>query len=200
MHRLGEVLLPAVVMDLHVRGAENVPTQAACVLAVNHLTMYDVLPIQLALPTRPVFFMAKEELFRNPFTDLLFRSLLAFPVRRGGRDEWAMDFALQLLRNGQMVGIFPEGTRSYGHGLGRGKSGAARLALTAGCPILPMSLSGTHTLFKSVNRRAEINVSIGSALIPQAHEDVDDLTERTMQAIAAMLPDEIQGRYRRANS
>jgi len=68
---------------------------------------------------RPVFFMAKEELFKSPLTILLFRALLAFPVQRGTGDAWVMDFSRRLLAKGQVVGIFPEGTRSYGRALGR---------------------------------------------------------------------------------
>jgi len=86
-----------------------------------------------------------------------------------------------------VVGIFPEGTRSYGRALGRGKSGAARLALDSGAPILPMAIEGTQNLLKTFPRRTKVKISIGSLLFPNPEEKAADLTERLMVSIAGML-------------
>ncbi len=183
------------ILDVRVDGREHIPERGALILAVNHVMFYDVVPVQLAIPKRAVFFMAKEELFRNPLTSLLFRNLLAFPVQRGFGDVRAMDVARRLLDNGQVLGIFPEGTRSYGRGMGRGKSGAARLALDTGMPILPMALDGTQDFLKHFPRRTQIRVKIGSLLYPTPQERTSELTERIMLAIARMLPIQYQGHY-----
>jgi 1-acyl-sn-glycerol-3-phosphate acyltransferase len=194
MHRLAGPIISGLVMDIRVKGVEHVPTSGAAILAVNHLTLYDVFPIQLMLPGRPVFYMAKEELFRTFFTDQLFRYLLAFPVHRGEGDVWAMDFALQVLRDEQVLVIFPEGTRSRGRGLGIGKSGAARLALQAQCPIIPVALDGTQRIFVHFPCRTHVTVNISEPIIPETGDDPALITQKMMDAIADMLPDELKGR------
>ncbi|MFH1906892.1 MAG: lysophospholipid acyltransferase family protein [Chloroflexota bacterium] len=80
--------------------------------------------------------MGKAELFKNPLIDQFFRNLGGFPVYRGERDEWAIRHAGKLLRHGQVLGMFPEGTRSHGRGLKVAKTGAVRLVLSVNCPIL----------------------------------------------------------------
>ncbi len=180
-------LIKNLIMDIRVEGIENVPASGPLVLVVNHMTNFDVFPIQICLSNRPIFFMAKEELFRNPLTDLLFRSLLAFPVYRGAGDGWAMEFAINLLKRGQVVGIFPQGKRRRDINLGRGKSGAARLAIEVGCPILPMALDGTQRLFSSIPRRAPIRVSIGEMIYPDREENIAQFTQRIMGCIGGML-------------
>jgi 1-acyl-sn-glycerol-3-phosphate acyltransferase len=76
-------------MVLTVEGLENLPGQGACVLVANHLSNLDVFPLQLSIP-RPLFFMGKAELFRNPLISLLLRQWGAFPVQRGVSDSWAL--------------------------------------------------------------------------------------------------------------
>ncbi len=120
-------------MDLRVNGEENLPSIGPIILAANHLSEFDMFPMQFSIP-RPIFFMGKEELFRNPLLDLIIRNLGAFPVQRGARDEWAFQHALLVLEHDLVMGIYPEGTRSRGHGLLPAKTGAARLAIAAGCP------------------------------------------------------------------
>jgi 1-acyl-sn-glycerol-3-phosphate acyltransferase len=193
--RILSPLIQSIVLDIQVEGRENVPEHGALILAVNHVMFYDVVPVQIAIGKRPVFFMAKEEIFRFPLTNILFRALLAFPVQRGTGDAWAMDFAKQLLAKGQVVGIFPEGTRSYGRGLRRGKSGAARLAFDTGTPILPMAINGTQNLLTTFPRRTKVRIRIGTPLYPTPQEKVADLTDRLMLSIANMLPEEYHSRY-----
>jgi 1-acyl-sn-glycerol-3-phosphate acyltransferase len=91
---------------LQAEGVEHLPSEGPVVLAANHLSEYDMFPMQLAIP-RPIFFMSKVELFRNPFMDILLRQLGAFPVQRGARDEQALRYALRVLEEGQVLGIFP---------------------------------------------------------------------------------------------
>jgi 1-acyl-sn-glycerol-3-phosphate acyltransferase len=97
-------------------GVENVPTEGPFVLAANHLTNMDVFFMQFSL-SRPIFFMGKEELFRNPIMDWMLRQMGGFPVYRGAHDEWAICHAEHVLEQGQVLGIFPEGTRNRGQGL-----------------------------------------------------------------------------------
>ena len=110
---------------------------------------------------RPLFFMAKAELHRNPIMDAALRSLGAFPVYRGERDEWAIRHAHKVLEHGQVLALFPEGTRSKGKGLRSGKTGAARMALQMNCPIVPLGVIGTHRMFKRFPRRSPIQMRHG---------------------------------------
>ena len=90
--------------------------------------------------------MGKAELFKHPALDWLLRQLGGFPVNRGAHDEWAMQHARGVLEHGQVLGIFPEGRRNRGSGLQQAKTGAARLAIEAGCQIVPVALQGTEII------------------------------------------------------
>lgn len=175
-------------------GAENLPASGPVVLAANHMTNFDVFPLQFALP-RPIFFMGKAELFRNPAVDWLLRQLGAFPVNRGGHDEWAMEYARRVLEQGQVLGIFPEGKRNRGGGLQQAKTGAARLALQAGCPIVPVAIQGTQSMLRSFPFRTRIRIQVGKPFQPHPGEDQVELTSRIMYRITSMLPDEDRGVY-----
>lgn len=180
--------------QVKVEGKEKTPLNGALILAANHLTNFDVFPLQIALP-RPIFFMGKEELFRNPLMDWAFRQLGGFPVYRGANDEWAMRHAEMVLRRSQVLGIFPEGTRSQGKGLKPAKTGAARLSMKLNCPILPVALHGTQTMMKQFPQRAAIWVSIGDPVYPSVQDTHASLIERVMFAIAEMLPENLRGAY-----
>jgi 1-acyl-sn-glycerol-3-phosphate acyltransferase len=180
--------------DIHSTGGENLPSEGPVIVAANHMTNYDVLPLQFAL-TRPLLYMGKEELFRNPVMDWLFRQLGAFPVYRGARDDWAMQHSIKLLERGNVLGIFPEGTRSKGKGLKPAKTGAARLAQMVQCPIVPVALYGTQEMFHHLPRRAKVLVNIGAPIFPHPGDTHLDLTDRLMFAIADMLPSEFRGVY-----
>ena len=183
-----------VFMDLHVNGVENLPSQGPIILAANHLTEFDMFPMQFAIP-RPIFFMGKEELFRNPLLDLIIRNLGAFPVQRGARDEWAFQHALRVLEHGQVMGIYPEGTRSRGHGLLPAKTGAARLAIAADCPVVPMAVDGTQRLLKGRPRRTRVDITLSKPMVPQHGEPALDFTDRLMFTLAELLPPPLRGVY-----
>jgi len=180
--------------DLRVRGLENLPAQGPVILVANHLTNFDVFPIQFVLP-RLIFYMAKAELHENKLMDAILRRLGSFPVYRGEHDDWAIHHALQVLEQGQMLGMFPEGKRSKGKGLRAVKSGVARLAITANCPVIPLAVNGTQRLFKRFPRRNLVTIHIGALIYPD--EDVSPLefTDQVMFALAAMLPLELRGVY-----
>jgi len=182
------------IMNLEVHGMENIPLEGALIVASNHITNFDVIPMQLALP-RVIFFMGKAELFKFPLIDIVFRNCGAFPVHRGEKDAWAMRHARRVLDHGQTLGMFPEGHRSKGTGLGAAKTGAARLAIEAGCPILPMAILGSDEFFNSFPRRTRVTVTFLPLLFPKPGEDPMELTDRLMFAIASALPEKLGGMY-----
>lgn len=177
-----------------VEGADHVPNAGRLILAANHATNFDVFPIQFAVK-RTIFFMAKAELFRTPASDFVYRQLGAFPVNRGERDDWAMRHAEKVLERELLLGMFPEGTRSKGNGLRTAKTGAARLAISMNCAILPVAIYGTHRVFKRFPQRTEIQVTIGELITPEFDETALNLTDRLMFTLAEMLPPEARGVY-----
>lgn len=181
-------------MDLRVRGREHVPASGAAVVTCNHLVDWDVFPLQLALP-RMIYYMGKAELFQFPPIHWLFRQLGGFPVYRGERDRWALEHARKILASGQMVAMFPEGTRSRGKGLALARPGAARLAIEANCPVVVVSLHGVERLFKTFPRRTVVEVVIASPIFPAEDDTPLSLTDTIMFTMAANLPPELRGVY-----
>ena len=182
------------VMEMEVQGLENFPHQGPVIIAANHVTSFDVFPIQFALP-RPIFFMGKAELFQNPLMDLVIRNLSGFPVNRGDKDQWSMRHAAKVLNHGQVLGMFPEGKRSKGKGLGVAKTGTARLAIDADCPIIPIAVTGSDQFFKPFIRRARVQIKLLPPIMPKTGETPLALTDRLMFTLAQALPEEMRGVY-----
>lgn len=183
-----------VVMVMDIRGLENLPSQGAAIVASNHVNNFDVFPLQLALP-RALFFMGKAELFQIGFVHAVFRQMGGFPVYRGEGDAWALEHSTRLLAAGQLLAMFPEGTRSRGRGLAVAKTGAARLAIDAGVPIVTVSIDGSQRFFKQFPRRNRVQVVIAPPIVPQPGETAISLTDRMMYSMAASLPPELRGVY-----
>jgi len=182
------------VMKMEVSGLEHLPPDGPVVVACNHVTNFDVFPMQFSLP-RPIFFMAKAELFKFPLMDVALRNLGPFPVYRGEKDAWAMRHARRVLEHGQTLGMFPEGTRNKGRGLGLAKTGTARMAIENNCPILPMVVIGTDGFFKHFPRRANVTVELLPTLQPLSGETPLALTDRLMFTMSAALPEDMRGVY-----
>ena len=128
------------VFRMKVVGAENVPEEGPVLLCSNHLAKRD--PVLLGLTQkRQVFYMAKEELFRNKFLGALFRKLGAFPVKRGTGGEDALENAYELLGENAVVGVFIEGHRSKTGELLKPKTGAALLAYKTQAPVVPVCIT-----------------------------------------------------------
>jgi 1-acyl-sn-glycerol-3-phosphate acyltransferase len=135
-----------------VRGRENVPATGAFIIASNHLSFIDSMAIPLMAPRR-VGYLAKAEYFTGTgvkgwLTRTWFTALGALPVERQTHRaaQEALDTAMTVLNAGGGFGIYPEGTRSRDGKLARGKTGVAWLALTAGCPVVPVGITGTDRI------------------------------------------------------
>ena len=113
------------------------------ILASNHRSFLDPFALGTCLP-RPIYFMAKQEIFRNPFVGWLLNCLGAFPVKRGESDAESTKTSLMLLERGEAVVIFPEGTRRRRGSLGTPHRGVGRLALQSGVPVVPIAVSGSE--------------------------------------------------------
>ncbi|MCB0210580.1 MAG: 1-acyl-sn-glycerol-3-phosphate acyltransferase [Anaerolineae bacterium] len=186
---------------LEVVGAENIPT-GACIIAPNHSSNYDPLLVGVASYPRQLFFMGKQELYKNPVAGWYFRQCGTFPVNRGLRDEWALQHAGRILEAGRLLCMFPEGTRSKTAQLAKGKIGTVKLALEHNVPILPVAIVGSRAV-KVGLKRTPVRVIFDEPLYlekeagppPYEHQTIRDLTHAVMKRLAAMLPPENRGFY-----
>lgn len=124
-------------------GSEHIPDSGAALLAANHRSFLDPFVIG-ALTTRPVYYVAKRELFQSRWRAWVLNSLGAFPIDRGASDEQAISTARAILRRGECVVVFPEGTRVRPGPLGAPRRGVGRLALETGAPVVPIAVIGTE--------------------------------------------------------
>jgi 1-acyl-sn-glycerol-3-phosphate acyltransferase len=156
---------------LRAHGVEHVPESGGFVLACNHVSSFDPWPLGLPLwPRRFLRFMAKSELYWWPLGSVL-DGAGAFPVHRGQADAEAIETAVRLAREGHVVAMFPEGTRRR-KGLvkrfeARPRSGAARIALEAGVPLVPAAVAGTDRL----RRLGPLRIAYGAPV------EIDDLRD-----------------------
>lgn len=127
-----------------VEGLEHVPDDGGAIVAPNHLSVFDHFAVAAALPRR-ITYVGKAEYMDSWKTRYIFPALGMIPIDRGGGSaaERALDKAAELLDSGELFGIYPEGTRSRDGLLHKGHTGAARLAMRTGCPIIPVGLQGT---------------------------------------------------------
>jgi 1-acyl-sn-glycerol-3-phosphate acyltransferase len=171
-------------------GEEHLPEDGGFVLSANHTSNLDPWPLGLPLyPNRQLRFMAKSELYRRPLKWLL-DAAGAFPVRRGEGDEEAIRRAVELAKAGEVVAIFPEGTRRNKGVVKRHKArprtGAARVALAADVPLIPAAIGGTDRLL----RLGPLRVVYGP---PIPLDDLRELDERRAAKVATeRLMDEIK--------
>jgi 1-acyl-sn-glycerol-3-phosphate acyltransferase len=173
---------------LRATGVENVPLTGGCVLACNHLSNFDPWPLGMPLwPHRWLRFMAKSELYWWP-QRLVLDAAGAFKVRRGIGDMEAVATAVRLAREGNVVVMFPEGTRRK-KGLvkkhrPRARSGAARIALEAGVPLVPAALAGTDRLLTL----GPLRVAYGAPI------EVDDLNPADLRRSSQIATERLMAR------
>ncbi|MDQ0155239.1 lysophospholipid acyltransferase family protein [Robertmurraya andreesenii] len=131
---------------MEVIGKENMPKEGGVLLCTNHIHNFDP-PIVGIVAPRPVHFMAKEELFSVPILGRLVPHLNAFPVKRGMSDREALRKGLKVLKDGHVLGLFPEGTRSKTGELGKGLAGAGFFALRTDAAVVPCAIIGPYKAF-----------------------------------------------------
>jgi 1-acyl-sn-glycerol-3-phosphate acyltransferase len=203
LYRLARCLIGAALglaARRHVEGLENVPCDEAFVMASNHLSYIDSPFIFVELPA-VIHVLAAEKYEHHLIFGPILRIAGAVFIRRGEVDRPALRQALAVLRDGNMLGMAVEGTRSRTGALSWGKTGTAYLATRAGVPILPVVVWGTEGLLRNLRRlrRTDVYMRIGPPFrLPSGRAssaDLDRYTDEIMCTLAAMLPEQYRGVY-----
>ncbi len=189
-YRVAKIICRLVLLLLRrwkVTGSTKLPAGQGMVVVANHVSYWDPVVVGCALD-RKIFFMAKAELFKIPVLGFIITKLGAFPVQRQGADRSSIMKALELLKAGRLVGIFPEGTRSKSGKLLDPHLGAAMLALKGGVPLLPVAVSGTRGVL------GQVKVVIGKPMYFKAHNprkvsrsELQSVSEEIMREIGRLL-------------
>jgi 1-acyl-sn-glycerol-3-phosphate acyltransferase len=189
------ILIPVLrlAFGMRVTGKENVPSTGPAIIAPNHKSFWDAFFIAAVL-RRNVRFMGKAELFTGR-RGRFFIALGAFPVRRGAADEDALETAREILRQGELLALFPEGTRiREPTELGAPKRGAARLALEAGAPMIPAAITGSdHIWLGPIPKPKRVQVAFAA---PIPVEDIDPTPEAAGQLIDDAVWPEVEREFK----
>jgi 1-acyl-sn-glycerol-3-phosphate acyltransferase len=177
-----------------ISGAEHIPAEGPAVVVPNHKSFWDSFFVAIST-RRHLRFMAKTELIEGRFGRLLVR-LGAFPVRRGESDQDALETAREVLRQGELLALFPEGTRVRDpEALGTPKRGAARLALEAGAPLIPAAITGSDHLFAGpFPKPKRVQVAFAE---PIPVEELPATPEVAGQLIEERVWPQVEGEYKR---
>jgi len=192
-----------ILTSCRINGRENVPLTGPVLVLSNHLSVADPPALGIFLPRRPSF-MAKEELFKNKILGYFVKSFGAFPVYKGRVNRQALRQAEQILQNGQVLVMFPEGKRSPNSTLQPGLPGSALIAYHNQVPILPVAITGTESIRGGISwiwRRPRVSISIGKPFsLPESghslsREQLKNYSERIMKEISSLLPEQYRGHY-----
>jgi|LSQX01.3.fsa_nt_gb 1-acyl-sn-glycerol-3-phosphate acyltransferase len=149
--RLITKIIFKILFKVEVINLSKVPVEGSALVCANHNTILDMFFLGYKLK-RWIHWMAKEELFRNPIAAYVLRKLGAFSIKRGRGDVSSIKNAYKLLEDGKLVGIFPHGTRIVSTNIEKAKvkPGAVMIAVNAGVPIIPATVSGSYKLFSKM--------------------------------------------------
>ncbi len=139
----------SLIYRVEIQGKENIPMEGKSIVCSNHFNLLDPVFIGTCLP-RKINYMAKEELFSNKIFALILNKLGVFPVKRGGADISAIKTALKILKNEEVFGIFPEGTRSKTGEMLEAKPGLAMIAIKSQSSIIPVAIIGNYKPFSKI--------------------------------------------------
>jgi 1-acyl-sn-glycerol-3-phosphate acyltransferase len=191
--------IPRLVWRVRTVGLEHVPVSGGFVLAPSHRSMMDI-PLAAVVTTRRIRFMGKKSLFAVPVLGTMFRWLGGFPVARDGTDRKAVRDSVAMLESGEVLCVYPEGTRQHGPKIQPLQPGAAYLALRSGVPIVPVGIAGTEEILRSsrgsIPRLGRVTIVVGAPILPEdrakgvvARDRVDALSARLSDSLQVLLDD-----------
>lgn len=191
------IILCAILFRLEVNGRENIPKSGGLIVVSNHASLLDPVLVAVAV-TRPVSYMAKEELFHPSFAGWFLRKLNAFPVNRKRVDMSTIRHGINILHSGKVLALFPEGTRSQDGTLQQARLGAAMYARKTGVPVLPVGIVGSANALKRGSwliKPTKVKIRIGKPLIFDDKKgdakkvekaELQDITQEIMKAISEL--------------
>lgn len=194
MYRLLRRIIPPIAtpyLRLEIEGLEGIPATGGAVLACNHLSFIDSIVLPLHVP-RPVYFLGKADYWDSWRTRWFFQGTGVVPVHRdgGARGAGSLRTGVEILQRGDLLGIYPEGTRSPDGRLYRGKTGPVRMALEAGVPIVPCAVRGSDLAMpegRRVPRRGPITVRYGNPIDVSRYDDGSDRIQALRTATNAVM-------------
>jgi len=175
-------------------GRTNIPGRKPFIVCANHISWHDPLSVGVALAARyRINYMAKKELFSNFILRFLLIRAGAFPVNRQEADLIAVKKAYLILKEGNVLGLFPEGTRSASGVMQKAYNGAALIAVRSGVPILPVAIEGPYRLFKPV----KVHIGKPFVLPPliyeqknKKREQLEEMSDLIMNTISRLLTEQ----------
>ncbi len=173
-----------VIYPRRVTGLEYLPAEGGFILCLNHISARDPLFVSSRIPRRRrIFFLAKKELFKNPLSRWAVSHLGGIPVDRGHADLSAIRRAMQVLREGFGLGIFPQGTRSRDNSRTPMLNGAAMIALRGGVPVIPAYIDGPYRCFRHVDIHFGMPIDLSDLARRLDSEALSTATQRISDAI-----------------
>lgn len=210
MSRFGGSLLDAVaravsriLFRVDAQGLEKIPMEGPLILVCNHVTSFEIPPLRMILHSRGARTLAKAEAWDNKFMGWLLDQWESIPIKRGESDVAGLRISLQVLKDGGILGIMPEGTRSGDGKLGRGHVGITIIALKSGAPIVPMAFWGVEKAKPNIKklRRTDFHFRVGDPFYLETRagkptrEDRQRMADDVMRHIARLMPEEYRGVY-----
>ena len=175
-------LLVKLLYGMRIEGKENIPQEGSIILMGNHQFDFDPVTLAICDMRRQYHFMGKKELWENKLVAWLWNEVHGFPVDRGNYDMGAIRMAMNILKSGASLGIFPEGTRHKGPQMIQLLSGASMLALRSKCPVVPIYIDGDYRPFKKMVVRVGKPVDMEDLCSGRVTKDAcDALTARIEQ-------------------
>ncbi|GEN53896.1 lysophospholipid acyltransferase family protein [Halobacillus faecis] len=152
LYKIGKALCSIILFPMYrinIVGKKNIPAEGPVIICSNHISNLDP-PVVGITSSRNIYFLAKEELFKNPVIGGILKKVHAFPIKRGMRDRNALRKGLDILKDGHALGLFPEGTRQKNGEIGKGLAGAGFFALRSEASIVPCAIIGPYQKFKKL--------------------------------------------------
>lgn len=174
-------LLVKVIFFFQSENTEVIPKEGGAVICPNHRSFWDPVLLAAAIK-RPMAYIGKEELFKNKIFAWCLRQCHCFPVQRGGGDMAVVKTAVSLLKQGEVLVVFPEGERIRGGKKPHPKPGAFRLAMMAGVPVIPAGIGGSFRFFRKMRLRVGEKIDTLPYKKEKLHEeDYDRIIKDVMQ-------------------
>ena len=189
-------VLTKMLLGLRKSGLENLPGTGGAVIACNHLSAADPPIIGSTLP-RGIYYFAKAELFGKWYSSFLIETLNTIPIKRGKFDREAYKAGIEVVRRGEWLLVFPEGTRSKDGRLKEGKTGAAKIAIEAGVPVIPACIVNSNQIKETLFSKERVAVRFGHPIYPSDYSGIAPgkekprkLTSDIMEQIGLLIESE----------